>query len=125
MYILDTHTLLWLFDEYEHLSPCTRNIIQTEDSLYVSIATFWEIAIKQNIKKLKVSKAPSELMALAEQQAITILPIFSEHLDIIKDLPRIHNDPFDRLIIAQAKAADFTILTCDSIIPKYDVKTIW
>ncbi|AIN94209.1 type II toxin-antitoxin system VapC family toxin [Treponema putidum] len=93
MYILDTHTLLWLFDEDENLSSSAKNIILTEDTLYVSIVTFWEIAIKQNIEKLKLEK--------------------------------IHNDPFDRLIIAQAQCEDMTIITKDSIIPKYKVKILW
>ena len=125
MYILDTHTLLWLFDEDENLSSSAKNIILTEDTLYVSIVTFWEIAIKQNIEKLKLEYTPSELITLAEQQAISVLQISPKHLDTIRTLEKIHNDPFDRLIIAQAQCEDSTIITKDSIIPKYKVKILW
>jgi len=125
MYILDTHTLLWLFDEDENLSSSAKNVILTEDTLYVSIVTFWEIAIKQNIEKLKLEYTPSELITLAEQQAISVLKISPKHLDTIRTLEKIHNDPFDRLIIAQAQCEDMTIITKDSIIPKYKVKILW
>ena len=125
MYILDTHTLLWLFDEDENLSSSAKNIILTEDTLYVSIVTFWEIAIKQNIEKLKLEYTPSELITLAEQQAISVLQISPKHLDTIRTLEKIHNDPFDRLIIAQAQCEDMTIITKDLIIPKYKVKILW
>ena len=125
MYILDTHTLLWLFDEDENLSSSAKNVILTEDTLYVSIVTFWEIAIKQNIEKLKLEYTPSELITLAEQQAISVLQISPKHLDTIRTLEKIHNDPFDRLIIAQAQCEDMTIITKNLIIPKYKVKILW
>lgn len=125
MYILDTHTLLWFFDGDERLSSPAKDIIQTEDNVYVSIVSFWEIAIKQSIKKLKLENSPSELIALTEQQTINILQISPKHLDVIKTLEKIHNDPFDRLIVAQAQCEDMTIITKDLAIPKYRVKTLW
>ena len=125
MYILDTHTLLWFFDGDERLSSHAKDIIQTEDNVYISIVSFWEIAIKQSIKKLELKNSPSELITLAEQQAINILQISPKHLDMIKTLKKIHNDPFDRLIIAQAQCENMTIITKDLIIPKYKVKILW
>ena len=125
MYILDTHTLLWFFDEAENLSSRVKNIIESESELFVSIITFWEIAIKQNIGKLKIEQSPSDLMLLTEQQKIGILQISAKHLDVIKTLEKIHSDPFDRFIIAQAQCENLTILTRDSIIPQYKVKTLW
>lgn len=125
MYILDTHTLLWFFDEVENLSSRVKNIIESESELFVSIITFWEIAIKQNIGKLKIEQSPSDLMLLTEQQKIGILQISAKHLDVIKTLEKIHSDPFDRFIIAQAQCENLTILTRDSIIPQYKVKTLW
>ncbi|EPF30249.1 hypothetical protein HMPREF9194_00563 [Treponema maltophilum ATCC 51939] len=125
MYILDTHTLLWFFDGDERLSSQAKDIIQTEDNVYVSIVSFWEIAIKQSIKKLELENSPSELITLAEQQAINILQISPKHLDMIKTLKKIHNDPFDRLIVAQAQCEDMTIITKDLTIPKYKVKILW
>lgn len=125
MYILDTHPLLWFFDGDERLSSQAKDIIQTEDNVYVSIVSFWEIAIKQSIKKLELENSPSELITLAEQQAINILQISPKHLDMIKTLKKIHNDPFDRLIVAQAQCEDMTIITKDLTIPKYKVKILW
>lgn len=125
MYILDTHTLLWFFDGNEKLSSQAKDIIQTEDNVYVSIVSFWEIAIKQSIKKLELENRPSELITLAEQESINILQISPKHLDVIKTLEKIHNDPFDRLIVAQAQCEDMTIITKDLIIPKYKVKILW
>lgn len=125
MYILDTHTLLWFFDEVENLSSRVKNIIESELELFVSIITFWEIAIKQNIGKLKIEQSPSDLMLLTEQQEIGILQISAKHLDVIKTLEKIHSDPFDRFIIAQAQCENLTILTRDSIILQYKVKTLW
>ena len=125
MYILDKHTLLWFFDGDEILSSLAKDIIQTEDNVYVSIVSFWEIAIKQSIKKLELENSPSELITLAEQQAINILQISPKHLDVIKTLEKIHNDPFDRLIVAQAQCENMTIITKDLIIPKYKVTVLW
>lgn len=125
MYLLDTHTFLWLLGEDERLSSLARTIINSDADLCISIGSFWEIAIKQNIGKLKVDRTPLELMNLATTQSIIIQQIEPQHLNIIRTLERIHNDPFDRLIIAQAMCEKYPILTCDSIIPKYDVTTVW
>lgn len=83
MYILDTHTLLWFFDEAENLSSRVKNIIESESELFVSIITFWEIAIKQNIGKLKIEQRPSDLMLLTEQQEIGILQISAFRQNIL------------------------------------------
>ncbi|MBQ7158188.1 MAG: type II toxin-antitoxin system VapC family toxin [Treponema sp.] len=125
MYLLDTHTFLWYLDGDENLSPLVRTILSSDAELGISIGSFWEIAIKQNIGKLKVEHTPLELMNLATSQSIFIQQIEPQHLNIIRTLERIHNEPFDRLIIAQAMCEKYSILTCDTIIPKYNVTTIW
>ncbi len=125
MYLLDTHTFLWFLDGNKKLSSLARTIFNSDAELAISIASFWEIAIKQNIGKLKVKQTPLELMNLATSQSIFIQQIEPQHLNIVQTLQRIHNDPFDRLIIAQAMHENYSILTCDTIIPQYNVTTVW
>lgn len=125
MYLLDTHTLLWALTDKSKLSEKVQKIIEPAQNLYVSIASFWEIAIKQSIGKLDLKISPSELMEQAEKQYVQIVNITGSHLNQLSSLEKIHNDPFDRLLICQAKAEGFKILTKDEIIPKYDVEVIW
>lgn len=125
MYLLDTHTLLWALTDKSKLSEKVQEIIEPAQNLYVSIASFWEIAIKQSIGKLDLKISPSELMEQTEKQYVQIVNITGSHLNQLSSLEKIHNDPFDRLLICQAKAEGFKILTKDEIIPKYDVEIIW
>ena len=99
MYIIDTHALLWYLRNSDELSQAAHEIIDNEERIFTSVASLWEIAIKHSIGKL--------------------------HLDELENLPKIHNDPFDRLIICQARTEFLTIITSDTIIPQYDVRTLW
>lgn len=125
MYLLDTHTLLWALTDKSKLSEKVQKIIEPAQNLYVSIASFWEIAIKQSIGKLDLKISPSELMEQAEKQYVQIVNITGSHLNQLSSLEKIHNDPFDRLLICQAKAEGFKILTKDEIIPRYEVEVVW
>ena len=124
MHIIDTHILLWMLSEPEKLSANARKILQA-DSLYLSMASLWEIAIKQSNGKLDLPFSPEELYAICIERDIQIKQILPSHLGRLKDLPKIHNDPFDRLIICQSLAENIPILTHDSKIPLYPVKTVW
>ncbi|MBR0033018.1 MAG: type II toxin-antitoxin system VapC family toxin [Treponema sp.] len=125
MYLLDTHALLWYLRDSPELSKKALKIISTEDEIFVSVASLWEIAIKNSIGKLDLEFSIEEIENLCNEKDITILQINGKQLDKIKLLPKIHSDPFDRLIIAQAQTEELTILTTDSKIPKYPVKTLW
>ena len=126
MYLLDTHTLLWYLNNSEQLSDTAKNIINNEKNVSVSIISFWEIALKKNLGKLKISCSIEELENLCSNKNIEILPIKSAHLDELSNLPPIHNDPFDRLIIAQAMIENLIIITKDKIIPKYEkINIFW
>lgn len=125
MYLLDTHALLWFLRDSPELSKKALKIISTEDEIFVSVASLWEIAIKNSIGKLDLEFSIEEIENLCNEKDITILQINGKQLDKIKLLPKIHSDPFDRLIIAQAQTEELTILTTDSKIPKYPVKTLW
>ena len=141
MYIIDTHALLWYLYNSSEISEKARQIIDNEEQIFTSIASLWEIAIKQSIGKLDLEYSITQIENLCKQkqsvplgdlrvsfgwQKIQTKPqIASRHLDELISLPNHHNDPFDRLIICQAKTENFTIITRDAIIPKYPVKTVW
>ncbi len=125
MIIIDTHTLLWFMFDDTKLSEEALSLIKTDDRVYVSIASLWEIAIKQSLGKLEIKNSVQELAGKCYEAGIDILSIEPKHLDCIKLLPNIHNDPFDRLIISQAITENMPLVTKDSIIPKYNIKTVW
>ena len=125
MYLLDTHTILWFLHNSPQLSKKALNIITTEKQIYVSIVSLWEIAIKKSIGKLNFEYPIQKIEALCCEKDISLLHITSNHLDKLMELPNIHNDPFDRLLISQAIIESLNIITKDSIIPQYCVETIW
>ena len=125
MYIIDTHALLWYLRDSAELSDKVHKIIDNEERIFTSIASLWEIAIKHSIGKLDLEFSISQIENLCIEKDITILPIKSMHLDILANLPKIHSDPFDRLIICQAITEKLMIITRDTIIPQYNVTTIW
>ena len=125
MYLLDTHAMLWYLRDSPELSASAHSLIDNAEFVAVSIASFWEIAIKQSIGKMQFCMTIPELESLCLDRDIQVLPIQSVVLEQIKSLPKIHGDPFDRLIIAQAQIGKMTIITRDRIIPQYPVPTIW
>ena len=125
MYLLDTHAMLWYLRDSPELSASAHALIDNAEYVAVSIASFWEIAIKQSIGKMQFCMTIPELESLCLDRDIQVLPIQSVVLEQIKSLPKIHGDPFDRLIIAQAQIGKMTIITRDRIIPQYPVPTIW
>lgn len=125
MYLLDTHTLLWFLHGSPNIPQKVLNIISTEEWIYVSIVSFWEIAIKKSIGKLKVAYSIRKMEALCNEKDISLLHITSHHLDTLDSLPDIHNDPFDRLLISQAMSENLSIITKDGVIPQYPVHTVW
>lgn len=125
MILLDTHAFYWYMCDKDRLTPAIVNRIEAEDCVCVSIATFWEMTIKSSLGKLILPAPISSLMEACDRFNIAILPITADHLTCLGTLPFIHRDPFDRIIIAQAMAEDFTIITADHVIPQYPVKTLW
>ena len=124
MYIIDTHILLWLLSDPGKLPETAKKIVQ-EDNLCISMASLWEIAIKQSNGKLVLPFSPEELSAICTERDIAIMQILPTHLNKLRNLPKIHRDPFDRLIICQSLAENIPILTHDEKIPLYPVKTMW
>jgi PIN domain nuclease of toxin-antitoxin system len=126
MFLLDTNALIWTLSDPEELSNPAKDVITNSDNkLFVSIATLWEITIKQSIGKLDLEGDVLDIVEECEREGINILSIQPQHLKKLEKLPLIHRDPFDRLIISQAIYEDLTIITKDSMIPKYDVSVLW
>ena len=125
MYLLDTHAMLWYLRDSPELSMSAHSLIDKAEYVAVSIASFWEIAIKQSIGKMQLCMTIPELESLCLDRDIQVLPIQSSVLEQIKLLPKIHGDPFDRLIVAQAQIGKMTIVTRDRMISQYPVPTIW
>ena len=125
MILLDTHTVYWFLTEDEKLPESVKRRIEQDKDVYISIVSFWEMAIKNSIGKLELPTPVSVVIALCENMRFQIMPISANHLEKIKNLPKIHGDPFDRLLICQAQEENLTFITKDENIPKYDVKTAW
>ena len=125
MYLLDTHALLWYLNDDPKLPAVVRDTIETAETVYISIASFWEIAIKESIGKLKMPAPITQLMQECEMLGFGILPIKGDHLALLRDLTKLHGDPFDRLLICQAKTEEMTLISLDENIRKYDVPVIW
>ncbi len=125
--ILDTHTFLWWNTDDPQLSEVARRFISDgENDLFLSAASTWEIAIKSAKGRLVLPENPGEY--IANRMAIyriQPLPIQISHTLRTYDLPDIHQDPFDRLLIAQSQMEDLPILTADTTIARYEVSIIW
>lgn len=126
-YMIDTCAFIWYMTQDKKLPENIREIIFRSSNVYVSIATLWEIAVKQTIGKLSaVTESVYEIAELCRNGGIVIMPIKLAYLERVKQLPLIHRDPFDRIIIATAIEEGLTLLTNDSTVKQYDgVKTLW
>lgn len=125
MILLDKHAIYWFLSDDEKLPENVKKRIETETEVYVSVASFWEMSIKNSIGKMELPASISVMMGACEEMGFQLLPITAQHLERIKALPKIHGDPFDRLLICQAQEGNMEFITKDENIPKYDVKTVW
>lgn len=118
--LLDTHALLW-WDEGTLPAALVRRI-QRADDVYVSIATLWEIAIKAALGKLTVRGPLGDLI---DDNGFALLPIEPHHLDEVRVLPHHHRDPFDRVLVAQARSERLILVSRDPALEAYGVETTW
>jgi PIN domain nuclease of toxin-antitoxin system len=120
--LLDTHILIWWLTQDQKLSQTEIDIITDSDNIiFVSAATAWEIAVKKMIGKLE---APDDLPAALAANNFFELPITIEHSQKLYQLPLHHQDPFDRIMVAQALAEDLIFMTRDAKIMCYEIRTI-
>ena len=121
-FLLDTHAALWALAEPEKLSrPARMALEDAENDVFVSVVSAWEIAIKGALGKLE---APDELEAAIRMQGFEPLLMTFHHAAQAGGLPPHHGDPFDRMLIAQAQAEGLVLVTRDSDIPLYGVRTM-
>jgi PIN domain nuclease of toxin-antitoxin system len=125
--LLDTHTLLWWLSDDPSLSNRARSVIsQTRNVGIVSAASAWEIATKVRLGKLSsAAELTADFVANLELEGFELLSISSDHAIRAGLLPGPHKDPFDRMLIAQAQAKNFPILSNDTIFDSYRVRRIW
>ena len=127
-YLLDTCALIYMVFNPDRLSPKAVEIAEGDNDLYVSIASIWEIMIKEQIGKLDIDETSAmELQRICGEMDISILQTSISQLDGIRHLPvfKDHGDPFDRLIISQAMDLKLPVLTSDKKFNRYDIEVVW
>ena len=125
--LLDTHTFIWMIDRPERLPPTAAGaLLAASNELILSHASIWEMQVKYGAGRLSLSLAPLMLARREEAVgAITLLPITLDHVARLAELPAVHRDPFDRMLVSQARREGLTLVTADGDIPKYPVPTLW
>jgi PIN domain nuclease of toxin-antitoxin system len=120
--LLDTPAFLWWLGDDPKLGPEARaHIAKRGNSVYISAAAAWEIAVKRASGKLE---APGAIEGWVEEEGFVELPIAVAHAVRSAELPRHHGDPFDRLMVAQAQLEDLALVARDDQIDKYDVAIV-
>lgn len=128
--LLDTHIILWALDDNPRLSDRARRLILDEkNDIYYSSASVWETAIKYMAKPDRIHISGSKMSDLCKQMGYRMLPITDNHVKSLETLiyhnrDQEHNDPFDRIMIAQAKADGLKFITHDSKIPFYEEECV-
>jgi PIN domain nuclease of toxin-antitoxin system len=126
-YLLDSKIWLWSIYAVEKINDACREILENgRQEVYFSAATAWELSIKARLGKLHLPGPPGQCIpAFMAKQGLRPLPVSHLHAVKVYDLPLHHDDPFDRLIIAQAVMESMTVLTSDKAFRKYSVDVLW
>ena len=125
--LLDTHAFIWWYNESDRLPQQVLSACQdTSNSLMLSVASVWEMQIKSQLGKLRLSAPLTEIIRhQQEQNQLQILPITLPAVFALSDLPMHHRDPFDRLLIAQAKVDQLQLVSNDGQFQHYSVSIFW
>lgn len=125
--LLDTHALLWwLFDDPHLSTPARAAIADPDNGILVSAASGWEIATKHRLGKLpEAGDVPTALPRYLRQARFSELPVRLDHALAAGGLPGPHRDPFDRMLIAQSRIEDLSVVTVDGVFRDYGVSVIW
>jgi PIN domain nuclease of toxin-antitoxin system len=125
--LLDTQAFLWLDGDPVRLSSSAmRACADTGNTLWLSVASAWEMQIKIGLGKLRLRRSLDETIASHQTtNGLQILPVQLAHALAVENLPALHKDPFDRLLIAQANYEDWEIVSADPEFKAYPVRVIW
>ena len=124
--LLDTHAFIWFVDNDKKLPNNAKIQIENpNNTIFISIASLWEIAIKISLEKLDVSVSIEEMVNLIYENGFEILLILPENIIMISSLDFHHRDPFDRIIITQGLHEQIKIVGKDRVFDKYGIKRIW
>ena len=120
--LLDTHVFLWWRAAPTKIRAETRDVISRADTVFVSVASAWEVAIKVGLGRLAI---PDTMESGVLASGFEKLPITFAHTELVSGLPQHHRDPFDRMLIAQAMSEELTLATRDSQLELYDIPILW
>ena len=125
--LVDAHTVLWATAGDDRLPPSVLELIgDARTGLVLSVATTWELMIKALAGRLRLPEPPETYFrGLIDAFGYEVLPVRQHHVDALPELPAIHGDLFDRMLVAQAIVEDLEIVTGDEAIRQYPVRTIW
>ena len=125
--LLDTHTLLWWQTDPTELSHTALQAMKNvENDIFLSVVNSWEMQIKAQLGKLTLPRPlPDLIQRQLDQNGFGLLHVISEHIYELDAMPLHHKDPFDRLLIAQARHEGLTLLTRDPKFKKYEVDLLW
>jgi PIN domain nuclease of toxin-antitoxin system len=116
--LLDTHVVIWWSQHARRLTAATRRLITETDEVFVSAASEWEVSIKVALGKLRV---PGPLMEVVSSSGFLPLPITFAHAESVRKLPRLHTDPFDRMLVAQAGVEGLHLVSRDHLLAEYEI----
>jgi PIN domain nuclease of toxin-antitoxin system len=118
--LLDTHIILWAAGQPEKLPESTRTLLtEAENALFFSAASIWEIVIKRGLGREDFKVDPRRLRKMLIMHGYTELPVTAEHALTVETLPLLHKDPFDRILLAQARVEGLRLITVDESVLQY------
>lgn len=125
--LLDTHTFIWWDGEPDKLSSRALALCQhPENELILSVASLWEIQVKLQLGKIELAiPLPKLVESQRQSNGLQLLPVEAAHVFALDALPAVHKDPFDRMLVAQARADNLRIVTKDAAIKEYPVRVEW
>jgi PIN domain nuclease of toxin-antitoxin system len=118
--LLDTHVLIW-WDEGRRIAAEARRAIEEADTVYVSAASAWEVAIKTGLGRLRPTRTVEQAVS---ESGFLELPVTFHHAERVTGLPPHHRDPFDRMLVAQAAVEELALVTRDPVFARYGVALI-
>ncbi len=119
--LLDTHVFVWFVDDNRKLRAPVRSAVRDADIVYVSAVSAWEIAIKMSLGKLRF---PGSVDDAIVRSGFAPLSVLVPHADAVASLPKLHGDPFDRMLVAQARVERLLLVTRDKELGNYPVDVL-